>query len=572
MIKLSGNPVSRGIGIGKIYKYIPFTPKVTEKHFEPNELQSQLDEYSRAKQQARTELHGLFATMSETDPHKAEIFKAHEEILDDEVMEEEIMTGIKSAYMSPDFAIFQVYNTYIGILEQVDDALTQERAVDLKDVRNRLIRNLYKLEEKNLSALSEPSIIIAEDLFPSDTATLDRDNVVGIATEQGGATSHTAIIAKGYGISAVLGIANLLETVPDGVQAILDAVNGELIINPNSETVKDYEIKKDEYYKEAAITQKYADVEAITKDGVKIDIGINIGSTELPELSNHSDFVGLFRTEFLYMESKHMPTEEEQYKAYKAILSAMGKRSVTLRTLDIGGDKKLDYLPLADEENPFLGNRALRLCFDKPELFNTQLRAALRASVHGNLWLMFPMVGTLGGWRRAKAFLEDAKAQLDKENIPYAKDIKVGIMVEIPSVAMFADKFAKEVDFASIGTNDLCQYLFAVDRMNPNLTRYYQEFSPIMFRTLAKIVEEFDKADKPISICGEMGGNHLATAILIGLGLKKLSMNTSSFGSVRRVITSLEYSEAQKLAKLVMSLDTEKEVIDAAQEFHKRII
>jgi len=571
MKRLNGNPVSSGVGIGRIYKHVPFDPQVAEAFFDPSGLKDQLDEYQSAKLRTREELQALYAAMCKTAPEKADIFKAHEDILDDEVMDEEVVAGISVAYMSPDYAVFQVYNTYIGILEQVDDPLTKERAVDLKDVRNRLIRNLYGIEAKSLSSLSEPSIVIAEDLFPSDTATLDRENVVGIATEQGGATSHSAIIAKGYGIPAVLGVEYLLETVPDGGFAVLDAMTGELILDPDPETLGDYETKREAFLVERETAQKFVDVEAVTKDGVKIDIGMNIGSTKLPELSDHAEFVGLFRTEFLYMEATHMPTEEEQYAAYKAILTAMGSRPVTLRTLDIGGDKKLDYLPLPAEENPFLGNRALRLCFDKPELFYTQLRAALRASVHGNLWIMFPMVGSLEDFRRAKAYFEHAKAQLDEENIPYSREIKLGMMVEIPSVAMFADKLAQEVDFASIGTNDLCQYLFAVDRMNPQIASYYQEFSPIMFRTLAQIIEAFNKADKPISICGELGGDHLATAVLVGLGLKKLSMNTSSFGAVRRVVTGIECGEACDLAKRVLSMDTEDEVKEAIQTFLKKL-
>jgi len=572
MRKLDGIPVSPGIGVGRIYKYVPFEPSVCESTFDASESQSQLAEYAKAKELARGELYALYDALFKENPKKASIFKAHIEILDDEVMDDEIISCINLTHTMPDYTIFQVYNTYADMLAQVDDPLTQERATDIKDVRNRLIRNLYGMEEKNLSSLSEPSIVAAVDLFPSDTATLDRKNVVGIATEQGGATSHTAIIAKGYGIPAVLGIQNLVYNVCDNDFAILDAINGEIIINPNQKTIADYEAHRENFRKEMAISQKYADAEAVTKDGTVIEIGMNIGASKLPDLSKSADFVGLFRTEFLYMESKHMPTEDEQYDAYKSVLGAMGSRPVTLRTLDIGGDKKLDYMPLPTEENPFMGNRALRLCFDKADMFNTQLRAALRASVHGNLWIMFPMVGSLEDFRRAKACLEDAKLQLDSEKIPYSNDIKVGMMVEIPSVAMFADKFAKEVDFASIGTNDLCQYLFAVDRMNSNVSVYYQEMSPIMFRTLAKIVEEFDKADKPISICGELGGNHLATAVLIGLGLKKLSMNTSSFGQVRRVITEINYESARNLASEILAMETENEVRVAATDFLKEML
>ncbi|MCL2842776.1 MAG: phosphoenolpyruvate--protein phosphotransferase [Oscillospiraceae bacterium] len=567
MTILQGNPVSPGIAIGRIYKYIPFDPSVAETFCAPEETEAQVAAYQTAKASARAELDTLFAHMSKENPEKAGIFQAHTDILDDEVMDEEILAGIQSAYMAADYAVATVFGTYIDMFSQMEDPLFKERAMDLQDVQSRFIRNLHGIEERNLSSLSEATIVLAEDLFPSDTATIDRQHVMGIVTELGGSTSHSAIIAKGYGIAAVLGIEGLMETVPDGVQAVLDATTGALMIAPDAETLAEYEQKRETFLKEREYTQKFIGVEAITKDGVKIDVGMNIGSVKLPEHQEHAEFIGLFRTEFLYMESDHMPTENEQFEAYKSILLAMGDRPVTLRTLDIGGDKKLDYWPMPHEENPFLGNRALRLCFAREDVFTTQLRAALRASVHGNLQIMFPMVGSLEDFRRGKAAVEAVQVELDQAGIPYAPNVKIGMMVEIPSVALFADKFAAEVDFASIGTNDLTQYLFAVDRMNPQVVEYYQEFSPIMIRTLAQIITAFNQAGKPISICGELGGNAKATAILVGLGLTKLSMNTASFAACRRVITGIEASKAKDLAEQVMAADTEAEVKQLAEAF-----
>ena len=562
MNSFKGNPVSQGIGIGHIYVYEAFEPMVDERYFDAAEVSVYKDKYLSAKLRAGQELQVLQNSMADAD--KAGIFKAHLSILEDEVIEEEILYSIQAALTMPDYAVFKIYNAYIDILSKSPDALTKERAQDLIDVRNRLIRNLNDVEEKNLSALSRPSIIAARDLLPSDTATMDRANVLGIATEVGGKTSHSAIIAKSYGIPAVLGLHGLMEYdgVCDEAMAVLDAISGELILNPGPEVICEYKAKKAEFDRQRAVDENFAAARAVTTDGVKIDIGINIGTDKLCDLSKHADFVGLFRTEFLYMEKSHMPTEDEQFEAYKAVLSAMAPRPVTLRTLDIGGDKKLDYLPFVEEDNPFLGNRALRLCFDQPGLFRTQLRAALRASVYGELWLMFPMVGSLEDLRRAKMCLEEAEQELDAEGIEYSKNIKTGMMIEIPSAAIFADKFAKEVDFASIGTNDLTQYLFATDRMNPKITSYYQEFSPILFKTLAQIADAFNKAGKPISICGELAGNHMATAILVGLGLKKLSMSASSFGKVRRAITELNFEWAVKFAENVLSMGTEKEVMD----------
>lgn len=567
MTTLQGTPVSSGIAIGRIYKYAPFDPSVAETFCAPEEAETQVTAYQSAKAGARAELDALFTRMSEENPEKAGIFQAHTDILDDEVMDEEILTGIQATHMAADYAVATVFGTYIDMFSQMEDPLFKERATDLQDVQSRLIRNLHGVEEQNLSNLSDPTIVLAEDLFPSDTATIDRKHVMGIVTELGGSTSHSAIIAKGYGIAAVLGVEGLMETAPNGVQAVLDATTGQLLFAPDTATVAEYEKKRDAFLTERAYTQTFIGAEAITKDGVKIDVGMNIGSVKLPEHQEHAEFIGLFRTEFLYMESDHLPTESEQFEAYKSILLAMGERPVTLRTLDIGGDKKLDYWPMPDEENPFLGNRALRLCFTREDVFNTQLRAALRASVHGNLQIMFPMVGSLEDFRRGKAAVEAIQAELDQAGIPHDRDVKIGMMVEIPSVALFADKFAAEADFASIGTNDLTQYLFAVDRMNPQVAEYYQELSPIMIRTLAQIITAFTQAGKPISICGELGGNPLATAILVGLGLTKLSMNTSSFAACRRVITNIEASKAKDLAQQVMVADTEAQVKQLAEAF-----
>jgi len=560
----SGNPVSEGIAIGRICKYEASTPKVSESFFPPAELDAHLAEYSEAKDRAQQELKVLYASMKN---EKAEIFKSHMDILDDEVMDEEIVALITGKHMSPDHAVFTVYNTYIDILGRTVDPLIRERTTDLEDVRNRIIRKLHHIEEKNLSCLLEPSIILAEELFPSDTATLDRKNIIGIATEKGSATSHTAIIARSYGIPAVLGISGLMEAVEDGAHAVLDALTGTLIIEPDTASQHDYTVKRDQFTRDEEYARQFIMAKAVTKDGVKVDIGMNIGSSAMPEHSDYCEFIGLFRTEFLYMESNTMPTEEEQYTAYKSVLAAMKGRPVTIRTLDIGGDKNLNYLKLPQEDNPFLGNRALRLCFDRPELLKTQLRAALRASLQGTLWIMFPMVGSLEVWRRAKAYVEEVKMELGAQGIPYSDQIKLGIMIEIPSAALFADKLAREVDFASIGTNDLCQYMFAVDRMNPAVADYYQEFSPALFRAIYQIVSAFNNAGKPISICGELGGSPTATAVLIGLGLRKLSMSPASFGRVKRVIAGISASNAAAFAQKVLDMDTEQDVIDAAKKF-----
>ncbi|MCL2227117.1 MAG: phosphoenolpyruvate--protein phosphotransferase [Oscillospiraceae bacterium] len=568
---LKGIAVSQGIAIGQVYRYSPFKPTVEERYCRPDEAAWQAESYQNSKESALGELRDLFDKMMRENSGKADIFKAHQDIITDEVIDGEILAGIHSENMHADFAVFSVLSGYIDILGQSEDSLIRERVMDLTDVRSRLIRNLHGVREQSLSHFSEPTIVVAEDLFPSDTATIDRTHVVGIATELGGATSHTAIIAKSYGIPAIVGIPSLMQEAAGGAQAVIDALAGALIISPTPDLCMEYVKKLDDFLEVSARTQKFVSTEAITKDGIKIDIGMNIGSAKLPEFSEFADFIGLFRTEFLYMESSQMPTEQAQYEAYRSVLEAAGKRPVTLRTLDIGGDKKLDYWQLPQEENPFLGNRALRLCFAYEDVFKAQLRAALRASIHGVLHIMFPMVGSIEDVRRAKTSLESAKADLSRAGIPYSPDVKVGIMIEIPSVAACADKFAAEVDFASIGTNDLTQYLFAVDRMNPRVERYYQEFSPLLIHCLSHIVTAFGSAQKPLSICGELGGNPDATALLVGLGLRKLSMNSSSFAAVRQVITQIEYAQAAGLAQNALAASTEDEVKALIRAFHKKL-
>jgi phosphotransferase system enzyme I (PtsI) len=430
--------------------------------------------------------------------------------------------------------------------------------VDFDDVRKRLIRLWYRVKEGGLGVLTEPVIVAARDLLPSDTASLDRKKVLAILTEAGGTTSHSAIIARSYEIPAILGIPDLMNRVRQGQTLAVDAGAGEAVLDPDPDTVKVYERRRAEFLRETMETKKFLGPEARTACGVHIDIGLNIGGADEQELAGeaYTDLVGLFRTEFLYMGRASLPSEEEQFAVYKKVLQRYGKRPVTLRTLDIGGDKTLSSMDLPKEDNPVLGNRALRLCFTYPAVFKTQLRAALRASVFGNLWLMLPMVGSIDDIRQAKAYIAETMEELDAEGTGYAKDFKTGIMVEIPSIAVIADLAAKEVDFASIGTNDLCQYLTAVDRMNPQTARYYQTCHPAMFRLIGKVVEHFNREGKPICVCGEMGGDTLAAPVLVGLGMRKLSMGLASIARVKRVLSSLTVAKAEELAAAVVNLPT----------------
>lgn len=552
---LRGNGVSKGVAIGEIFLYQPFIPQTTEAHYSGDPKQY-LEQYEALCLQARAELQAIRERMMQTDAEKAAIFSAQMEILCDEVMDEEIRDGIQYDTWMPDWAVETVYSRYERRLQKAGDPLIRERAADLKDVKNRLLRIWCGVPQQSLAQLEKPVIIAAHDLLPSDTAVMERDHVLGIVTESGGTTSHSAIIARSYGIPAVLGIPNLLPRLTNGEKVILDAVDGVLITRPDGKQEKEMRTKQKEYEIQAARIQKYLHRDPLTADGERIEIGLNIGSARPEDLEGSSvtGFVGLFRTEFLYMDNDHLPTEEEQIIQYQKALLEYAPRPVVLRTLDIGGDKTLPYFPLPQEQNPFLGKRALRLCFDSPELFRTQLRAALRASVAGQLWIMLPMVSSIEEIKRAKALLEQAKQELRQEKLPFDEGVKLGIMIEIPAVAVIADLIAPEVDFASIGTNDLCQYLMAVDRMNPEVTSYYQSYHPALFRLIGYVVERFKQAGKPICICGELGGDPLAAPVLVGLGMRKLSMSLSSVAAVKRALAGFTVKQMEEMARAVENM------------------
>ena len=560
-MRYTGTAVSAGVVIGNVYLYEHFVPDVSES---PAGTPAQeAAHYLAARNVAQKELESLMHHFTEQgDIEKAAIFGAHLEILSDETMDEEIQAGISSDGNSGAWTIRNVYEQYASMFEQLSDPIIRERAVDLRDVCARLLRCWEGLPEQNLSALPEPVIIVTHDLVPSDTATLDRKNVLGIVTEIGGSTSHSAIIARSYEIPAVLGISGIASHLENRQEIILDAVDGTVVTAFDNEMRNAYEAKRLEILRRQAHTRLYIDREPVTLDGVRVAVELNIASAEPQNLeyAKYTDGVGLFRSEFLYMGCSTLPTEDKQVQAYRKVLMTYGDRPVILRTLDIGGDKPLDCLDMPKEDNPFLGNRALRLCFQYPDIFQTQLRAALRASVYGNLWLMFPMVSSMDDIRRAKSCLEEAKASLTAEGIPFNPDLKVGVMVEIPSIALLADQAAREVDFASIGTNDLTQYLTAVDRGNPEVHSFYQAYHPALFRLIGYVIRSFGSQGKPVGVCGEMGGDPLAATVLIGLGIRQLSMGASSVASIKQMILSTNCETAKKLADAVCNLSTSDEV------------
>lgn len=561
-MKYYGNNVSSGIAIGEAYLYIPFVPRINETVISENQVNEEVRCLKDAREKAKGSILSVIDKLSVEKDEKAKIFAAHLDILFDAVLEEEILCYIKDKKFNAEFAVNSIYDKYAKMLDNSKDEILRERSADIRDVKTRLLRILSDMPEQNLGILEKPVVVFANNLLPSDTATLDRKNVLAIVTETGGETSHTAIIAKSLEIPAILGVKDIISHVKQNDVVIVDAVNGNLYIDPDEEQLKFFLKKRAEYLENVKNIRDFIGIEPFMQDGRRIEIHLNIGSGNPHELACSSlvDGIGLFRTEFLYMEKNYPPTEEEQFQVYRKVLSHFGNKPVILRTLDIGGDKAIDYLNLPKEDNPFLGNRALRLCLSRPDLFKTQLRAAFRASVFGNLLIMLPMVGSLEEIRKAKGIIEEVKVELKSAMIQYKEDVKIGIMIEIPSIALIADIVAKEVDFASIGTNDLCQYCMAVDRMNPSISEYYQSYHPAVFRLIGFVSEEFGKQGKPLSVCGELGGDPLAPAVLIGLGITKLSMGLSSVARTKKLINGLTMKKAVEIAATVQTLSTAADV------------
>lgn len=558
---LKGTGVSDGVAIGPALLYRRLVSSGSDRLIAQTEVERELERYRRVQQQAADELKQLIAQM-ENCPHEAKIFKAHIDILHDPAIEAEIRRLVQSANYGADHAIQTVFQQFMDLLAASTNALTRERVTDLQDVQHRLLRLWSGTAPDRAFMPDHPVVLVADDLMPSDTASLDPRMVLGIVTENGGKTSHTAILSKTYGIPAVLGVPQALSAIEEQAVIIVDGSSGDVVVRPDAAAMAAYQAKRDQLSSQKKEQAVYLSAAPVTSDGIYVQTMLNIGSAESAAFAYepYADGVGLFRTEFLYMNGQQLPDESEQFEAYRKVAEAFGEKRVVIRTLDIGGDKALKYLSLPQEQNPFLGLRALRFCFDQMPIFKTQIRAILRAALYGNLAMMFPMVGSLGDIRFAKSVVEAVRLELEQAAVPYKKDIEIGIMVEIPSIALMADIVAEEVDFASIGTNDLCQYLTAVDRLNPKVAKYYQSFHPAMFRLISSVVRAFDARHKPIGVCGEMGGDPLGAVTLIGLGIRKLSMNPAALAEIKRYITGINISKAERMAKTVLNFSTAAQV------------
>lgn len=556
---MKGIPVSQGIAIGKAFIYKKEDLTIRDQQILSDDVNAEIQKLNRAINQSMEEIEVLKQkTQADVGAKEAEIFTAHRMILDDPEFINKIHLLINESFFAAEKAVKIVTNQFVDIFNNLEDEYFRERAADIKDVSERLIRNILGINNPDLSQIIEDVIIIAKDLTPSDTAQMNREKVLGFATEIGGKTSHTAIMAKSLEIPAVLGLGNIMDLAKTGDTIIVDGNTGEVSVNPNQQFLEEAKLRKlnfEEHIKELVHIKA---LPTVTTDGHSVELAGNIGTPEdtLGVLKNGGEGVGLYRTEFLFMNCEQMPSEDIQFEAYKKVLVDMGSKPVIIRTLDIGGDKKLDYLKQDDELNPFLGLRAIRLCFVEEELFKTQLRAILRASHFGNAYIMFPMISSIDEVRKAKEILYKCMKELDEKNISYNHNIKVGIMVEIPSAAITADIIAKEVDFFSIGTNDLCQYTLAVDRMNEKVAYLYEPLHPAVLRLIKTVIDASHKRGIFTGMCGEMAGDEYAAVILLGLGLDEFSMSASTIPRIKKIIRSISYKEAQRIAEEALQYET----------------
>lgn len=566
--ELKGIAASDGIAIAKAYLLVE--PDLSYEKTEVTDVESEVKRFESALEVSRTELSMIREKAAkELGEDKAQIFDAHLLVLNDPELTGPIEESIKNSKTNAETALQETTDMFIGMFESMDNEYMRERAADIKDVRKRVLSHLLGVTIPNPALIDEEVVVVAADLTPSDTAQLNRNFVKGFVTDIGGRTSHSAIMARSLEIPAVVGTKEVTASVAKNDIVIIDGLEGNVIIHPTEEQIAHYEKIKSDFALQQAEWDKLKNEKTVSKDGVHVELAANIGTPNDLEgvISNGGEAVGLYRTEFLYMGRDNFPTEEEQFEAYKAVVSGMDGKSVVVRTLDIGGDKTLPYLELPEEMNPFLGFRAIRLCFANEELFRTQLRALLRASVYGNLKIMFPMIATVNEFRQARDILLDEKAKLKAAGTEVSDSIELGIMIEIPAAAVLADQFAKEVDFFSIGTNDLIQYTMAADRMNERVSYLYQPYNPSILRLVKMVIDASHKEGKWTGMCGEMAGDQTAVPLLLGLGLDEFSMSASSILKSRSLIKRLDQSEMVKLAEEALNKSTAEEVVELVEKY-----
>ena len=571
MLQLKGIAASQGISFAKAYVFVE--PDLTVKEVKIEDVEAEVKRFEDAIEASKKELTIIKENaLASLGADKAAVFEAHLLILDDPEFMGTVKTDIESKVINAEYAFKETSDMFISMFEAMDNEYMKERAADIRDVSKRILAHLLGVDLPNPSLIDEEVIVIAEDLTPSDTAQLNKKYVKGFATNIGGRTSHSAIMARSLEIPAVVGTSSITEEVKNGDILILDGLDGVVLVNPDEAITAEYKEKHAKFEAQKAEWAKLVTEKSVTKDGHEVILAANIGTpADLEGVKNNGgEAVGLYRTEFLYMGRDQLPTEDEQFEAYKAVLEGMGDKPVVVRTLDIGGDKELPYLDLPKEMNPFLGFRAIRLCLEEKDLFRTQLRALLRASVYGKLCVMFPMIATVQEFRAAKALFLEEKEKLVAEGVAVSNDIELGIMVEIPSTAVIADIFAKEVDFFSIGTNDLIQYTMAADRMSEKVSYLYQPYNPAILRLVKNVIEASHKEGKWTGMCGEMAGDSLAIPLLLGMGLDEFSMSATSILQARSQIKNLTLAEMKELVEKAVMCATTEEVLALIEEYTKQ--
>ncbi|MFB8578993.1 phosphoenolpyruvate--protein phosphotransferase [Enterococcus hirae] len=571
---LKGIAASDGVAVAKAYLLVQ--PDLTFSKTTVEDTAAEASRLDDALAKSTEELQQIREKAAQSlGEAEAQVFDAHLMVLSDPEMVGQIKQNINDNSVNAESALKEVTDMYISMFEAMEDnAYMQERAADIHDVAKRILAHLLGVTLPNPSMINEEVVVVAHDLTPSDTAQLDRNFVKAFVTDIGGRTSHSAIMARSLEIPAIVGTKEITAKVKEGDMLAVNGIEGDVIVDPTAEQKAEFEKIGAEYAAQKAEWEKLKNAETVTADGKHFELAANIGTPKdlVGVHNNGGEAVGLYRTEFLYMDSPDFPTEDDQYEAYKAVLEGMEGKPVVVRTMDIGGDKELPYLQLPHEMNPFLGYRALRISLSEQgdEMFRTQMRALLRASVHGNLRIMFPMVATLKEFRAAKAIFEDEKQKLLNEGVEVSDTIQVGIMIEIPAAAVLADKFAKEVDFFSVGTNDLIQYTMAADRMNERVSYLYQPYNPSILRLIKNVIDAAHDEGKWAGMCGEMAGDQTAVPLLVGMGLDEFSMSATSILKTRSLMKRLDTTKMAELAdRALKECDTMEEVVELVNEYVK---
>ncbi|MGB2705477.1 MAG: phosphoenolpyruvate--protein phosphotransferase [Candidatus Omnitrophota bacterium] len=572
---LKGIPAAPGITMGKAYPLYDEEVAIPRKKISKKLVENEIARFKKALAKTRSEILAIHKRIAkEMGVEKARIFGAHLMVLEDEVLISEVIAKLKKDELAVEYVFWEVLRKYANVLSKSDDEYLRERVVDINDVGRRILKNLLGTEHRSLEELKKKSVVVAYDLSPSDTAMMHRGNVIAFATDIGARTSHTAIMAKSLEIPAVVGLEAVTSSVRKGSPIIVDGSRGVVIINPRRETIKKYHLKKKRFEKFEKHLLKLKNLPAKTLDGKEIELAANI---ELPDdvpgvLAHGAKGIGLYRTEYFYMNRKDLPSEDEQFEAYKQAALKVSPHSVIVRTLDLGGDKFLSQFEVPHDMNPFMGWRAIRFCLARPDIFKVQLRAILRASHHGKLKIMYPMISGVEELRQANAILEEVRVEFRKKGVPFDRKMEVGAMIEVPSAALTSDVLAKEVDFFSIGTNDLIQYALAVDRVNEKIAYLYEPAHPAVLRLIKMIVENGHKEKVWVGMCGEMAGDVVLALILLGLGLDEFSTSPIVVPEIKRIIRGVKYAEAKKIAENALSLSTGKEVMVLAKAKLKKLV